>query len=253
MTKKVLTTPVSDADIESLKIGDVFYLSGALITSRDMVHFRHVEEGMDLPYDLAGKAIFHAGPIMVPDDKSRSGFRVVSIGPTTSMRMEKYEREFLRKTGVKIVVGKGGIGPETAAGCQESKAVHCVFPGGCAVLAAECVEEVEERHWPELGQPRVHVGHARQGVRSAHRLDRRPWWQSLREEQGRVQQAQGADRRGDLQQGELPPLMTAVAGPGPTGPFPRKRKLKKPQKQKGPADRCGPQGLLPLCSVAGLP
>ena len=150
MTKKVLTTPVSDADIESLKIGDVFYLSGALITSRDMVHFRHVEEGMDLPYDLAGKAIFHAGPIMVPDDKSRSGFRVVSIGPTTSMRMEKYEREFLRKTGVKIVVGKGGMGPETAAGCQESKAVHCVFPGGCAVLAAECVEEVEERHWPEL-------------------------------------------------------------------------------------------------------
>ena len=93
MTKKVLTTPVSDADIESLKIGDVFYLSGALITSRDMVHFRHVEEGMDLPYDLAGKAIFHAGPIMVPDDKSRSGFRVVSIGPTTSMRMEKYEIE----------------------------------------------------------------------------------------------------------------------------------------------------------------
>ena len=80
---------------------------------------------------------------MVPDDKSRSGFRVVSIGPTTSMRMEKYEREFLRKTGVKIVVGKGGMGPETAAGCQESKAVHCVFPGGCAVLAAECVGQPE--------------------------------------------------------------------------------------------------------------
>ena len=95
MTKKILTTPVSDADIESLHIGDVFYLTGALITSRDMVHFRHVEEGMDLPVDLAGKAIFHAGPIMVPDDKNRSGFRVVSIGPTTSMRMEKYEREFL--------------------------------------------------------------------------------------------------------------------------------------------------------------
>ena len=86
---------MSDADIESLHIGDVFYLTGALITSRDMVHFRHVEEGMDLPVDLAGKAIFHAGPIMVPDDKNRSGFRVVSIGPTTSMRMEKYEREFL--------------------------------------------------------------------------------------------------------------------------------------------------------------
>ncbi len=153
MTKKILTTPVSDADIETLHAGDVFYLSGYLITSRDMVHFRHVEEGMDLPYDLRGKAIFHAGPIMVPDDKNRSGFKVVSIGPTTSMRMEKYEKEFLASTGVKIVVGKGGMGEKTTEGCVESKAVHCVFPGGCAVVAAECVEEVEERHWPELGQP----------------------------------------------------------------------------------------------------
>ena len=152
-TKKVLTTPVSDADIEQLKIGDIFYLSGYLITSRDMVHFRHIEEGMDLPVDLKGKAIFPAGPIMVPDDKNRSGFKVVSIGPTTSMRMEKYEKEFLASTGVKIVVGKGGMGQKTTEGCMESKAVHCVFPGGCAVLAAECVEEVEERHWPDLGQP----------------------------------------------------------------------------------------------------
>ena len=67
--------------------------------------------------------------------------------------MEKYEKEFLASTGVKIVVGKGGMGQKTTEGCMESKAVHCVFPGGCAVLAAECVEEVEERHWPELGQP----------------------------------------------------------------------------------------------------
>lgn len=252
MTKKVLTTPVSDADIESLKIGDVFYLSGALITSRDMVHFRHVEEGMDLPYDLAGKAIFHAGPIMVPDDKSRSGFRVVSIGPTTSMRMEKYEREFLRKTGVKIVVGKGGMGPETAAGCQESKAVHCVFPGGCAVLARRMRRGGRGAPLARTRPARVHVGHARQGVRSAHRLDRRPWWQSLREEQGRVQQAQGADRRGDLQQGELPPLMTAVAGPVRPGRSSEKEAEEAPE-AKGPADRCGPQGLFPLCSVAGLP
>ena len=153
MTKKVLTTPVSDADIESLKIGDVFYLSGALITSRDMVHFRHVEEGMDLPYDLAGKAIFHAGPIMVPDDKSRSGFRVVSIGPTTSMRMEKYEREFLRKTGVKIVVGKGGMGPNTEYACKSFKAIHCVFPAGCAVVAAAEVQRIAAHHWDELGMP----------------------------------------------------------------------------------------------------
>ena len=153
MTKKVLTTPVSDADIESLKIGDVFYLSGALITSRDMVHFRHVEEGMDLPYDLAGKAIFHAGPIMVPDDKSRSGFRGVSIGPTTSMRMEKFEYEFVQKSGVRVIVGKGGMGPNTERACKEFGAIHCVFPAGNAVVAATEVEEIVEAQWRGLGMP----------------------------------------------------------------------------------------------------
>ena len=45
------------------------------------------------------------------------------------------------------------MGPNTTAGCKETKALHCVFPGGCAVVAAECVEEVEDCQWPELGMP----------------------------------------------------------------------------------------------------
>ena len=69
------------------------------------------------------------------------------------MRMEKFEREFIRDTGVKIIVGKGGMGPNTEAGCRDHKALHCVWPGGCAVLAASKVEEVEEHHWEELGMP----------------------------------------------------------------------------------------------------
>jgi L(+)-tartrate dehydratase beta subunit len=45
------------------------------------------------------------------------------------------------------------MGPETAAGCQENKAVHAIFPGGCAVLAATQVEEIEGYEWPDLGMP----------------------------------------------------------------------------------------------------
>ena len=78
---------------------------------------------------------------------------MVSIGPTTSMRMEKFEREFIRKTGVKLIVGKGGMGPETEAGCREYQAVHAIFPGGCAVLAATQVEEIESAEWQDLGMP----------------------------------------------------------------------------------------------------
>ena len=168
MKTHYLTTPIKDEDLEGIKIGDIVYLNGYLITSRDDVHMRLVKQHRALPVDLAGKAIFHAGPIMVScGSESGSGYKVVSIGPTTSMRMEKFEREFIRDTGVKLIVGKGGMGPNTEAGCRDHKALHCVWPGGCAVLAASKVEEVEAHYWGK----------------------------SLRAEQEGLQRAQAADRR----------------------------------------------------------
>jgi L(+)-tartrate dehydratase beta subunit len=149
--KKVLQTPIKDEDLEDLRVGDVVYLTGHLVTCRDVAHRRLIELKMDLPVDLKGGAILHAGPIV--RKKSEGKFEMVSIGPTTSMRMEKFEREFIKQTGVKLIVGKGGMGPETAAGCQENKAVHAIFPGGCAVLAATQVEEIEGAEWQDLGMP----------------------------------------------------------------------------------------------------
>ena len=153
MSKKILTTPIKDEDLADIKVGDVIYLNGYLITARDCAHTRLVKLGRQLPVDLKGKAIFHAGPIMVPRKNEPGRFDVVSIGPTTSMRMEKFQKEFLEQTGVKVIIGKGGMGPKTTEGCKETKALHCVFPGGCAVVAACCVEEVEDVQWQELGMP----------------------------------------------------------------------------------------------------
>ncbi len=149
--KKILTTPIKDEDLLDLKVGDVVYLTGRLVTCRDVAHRRLIEQGRELPVNLEGGAIFHAGPIV--RKKGENDFEMVSIGPTTSMRMEKFEREFIKKTGVKLIVGKGGMGPETAAGCQENIAVHAIFPGGCAVLAATLVEEIEGAEWQDLGMP----------------------------------------------------------------------------------------------------
>ncbi|HDR9045523.1 TPA: L(+)-tartrate dehydratase subunit beta [Burkholderia vietnamiensis] len=149
--KKVLTTPIKDQDLEGLNVGDVVYLTGRLVTCRDVAHRRLIEQKRQLPVDLQGGAIFHAGPIV--RKKEDGSFEMVSIGPTTSMRMEKFEREFIEQTGVKLIVGKGGMGPETAAGCMEHKAVHAIFPGGCAVLAATLVEEIEAAEWQDLGMP----------------------------------------------------------------------------------------------------
>ena len=137
--------------VQQLNVGDVVYLTGTLVTCRDVAHRRLIEQGRELPVNLEGGAIFHAGPIVRRKDDG--SFEMVSIGPTTSMRMEKFEREFIKQTGVKLIVGKGGMGPETAAGCQENKAVHAIFPGGCAVLAATQVEEIEGAEWQDLGMP----------------------------------------------------------------------------------------------------
>lgn len=149
--KKILTTPIKDEDLENLNVGDVVYLTGHLVTCRDVAHRRLIEQKRELPVDLKGGAIFHAGPIVRKQEDGK--FEMVSIGPTTSMRMEKFEREFIKQTGVKLIVGKGGMGPETTAGCQEGKAVHAIFPGGCAVLAATKVEEIERAEWQDLGMP----------------------------------------------------------------------------------------------------
>jgi L(+)-tartrate dehydratase beta subunit len=149
--KKVLTTPISDEDLASLKVGDIVYLTGRLVTCRDVAHRRLIELKQQLPVDIRGGAIFHAGPIV--REKDDGSFEMVSIGPTTSMRMEKFERQFIAETGVKMIIGKGGMGADTAAGCVENKAVHAVFPGGCAVVAATKVEAIEAAEWRDLGMP----------------------------------------------------------------------------------------------------
>ena len=149
--KVVLTTPIKDEDLEALNVGDVVYLTGILVTCRDVAHRRLVELGREIPVDLKGGAIFHAGPIV--RRKEDGSHEMVSIGPTTSMRMEKFEKDFIKQTGVKLVVGKGGMGAETQEGCIENKAVHAIFPGGCAVLAATKVEEIEGVEWTDLGMP----------------------------------------------------------------------------------------------------
>ena len=98
-------TPVSDEDIKKVHAGDVIYLTGDIVTGRDDVHHRVVIGGKEPPVDLKGKAIFHAGPIMkkISSDGEPDKYKVISVGPTTSMRMEKAQAEFIEKTGIKNI------------------------------------------------------------------------------------------------------------------------------------------------------
>ena len=149
--KKILETPVKAEDLEGIKAGDIIYLNGHIVTCRDVAHRRLVEEKRPLPVDIRSGAIYHAGPIIRPLGNDK--FEMVSIGATTSMRMEKFEYEFVRQTGVRIIVGKGGMGESTRKACMEFKALHVVYPAGCAVCAATQVEEIEQAEWRDLGMP----------------------------------------------------------------------------------------------------
>lgn len=142
-----LKTPIRDEYLLDVRIGDIVYVTGTIATARDAVHMRVVREGVPLPISIKGLAVFHAGPVM---RQTREGkWEVVSIGPTTSARMEPLEAEFIEKTGVKVIIGKGFMGSKTAEACKKFRSIVTMFPGGCGALGAECVKEVKGVYWLE--------------------------------------------------------------------------------------------------------
>ena len=151
MAKKILKTPIRPEDLADIHVGDVIYLTGKLTTCRDVAHRRVIEEKRPLPVDVRDGAILHAGPIIRPLGEDK--YEMVTVGPTTSMRMEKFEEEFIKETGVRLIIGKGGMGEGTKRGCRDHKAIHCVFPASCAVVATTCVEEILDAQWKDLGMP----------------------------------------------------------------------------------------------------
>ncbi|HEV8614153.1 MAG TPA: fumarate hydratase C-terminal domain-containing protein, partial [Methylomirabilota bacterium] len=59
-----LTTPVSEADLARLKLGDVVYLDGVLYTAREGVYRKVVEQGAPLPSSVTAltNVNFHCSP-----------------------------------------------------------------------------------------------------------------------------------------------------------------------------------------------
>jgi fumarate hydratase subunit beta len=147
------TLPVSEADVRKLKVNDVVYVSGVMVTARDQAHRRALEwakKGQTLPVNLEGAAVFHCGPVM---QKQGDGWVAVAAGPTTSTRMDRYEAQFVEAFKPRIVVGKGGMGKRTSDAMAKFGAVYCAFTGGAAVLAAKAIKRVSGVEWLDLGMP----------------------------------------------------------------------------------------------------
>jgi len=153
MTTYYLKTPISEEEIRKLKVGDIVYVSGIMVTARDAAHRRilsYIKEGKPLPIDLKGGVIYHCGPVVKKTDDT---WEVIAAGPTTSARMELYEAEVIKNLGVRIIVGKGGMGAKTAEACKNYGAVYAVFTGGAGALAANAIKKVKGVEWLDLGIP----------------------------------------------------------------------------------------------------
>jgi len=148
-----LKTPISEEDVRKLNVNDTIYITGTMVTARDQAHRRALElvkKGEKIPVDLKGLAVFHCGPIVKKDGDK---WVAVAAGPTTSTRMDIFEDEFIKTFGVRVVVGKGGMGKRTTDAMQKYGAVYGAFTGGAAVLAARAIKNIKAVEWYDLGVP----------------------------------------------------------------------------------------------------
>ena len=144
----VLEAPISEAQIRALKVGDVVLINGDMYTGRDNVHAYLMKNPP--PVDLNGQVLYHCGPVMM---KQGEKWIVKAAGPTTSIREEPYQAHVINKYGVRVVIGKGGMGKKTLDALQSHGAVYLNAIGGAAQFYARSIKEVKGQYLPEFGVP----------------------------------------------------------------------------------------------------
>lgn len=144
----VLTTPISEKQIRSLKVGDVVLINGMIYTGRDAMHSYLVSN--ESPVDLNGQVIYHCGPVAL---QKGGKWKINAAGPTTSSREEPYQADVIKKFGLRAVIGKGGMGAKTLAALKEFGAVYLNAIGGAAQYYSECIEDVVGVDKLEFGIP----------------------------------------------------------------------------------------------------
>ena len=148
---RTLESPLSEDTVRSLKLGEIVYINGPVITGRDEMHSRAIEKvknGEDVPEEIIGSVLYHCGPIMTEIDGKKA---VVAAGPTTSARMNSLESEMISRFHIRAIIGKGGMSPEVGKTMAKEGCVYLAATGGVAVTLAEGLHAVDGVEWEDLG------------------------------------------------------------------------------------------------------
>jgi L(+)-tartrate dehydratase beta subunit len=147
MAHYAFTTPVTEAQVRALVVDDTVTLDGTLYGLRDATQIAMFDRGRAIRFDLAGHAVIHTAPNVgkvAPSATNPAGYAPLTVGTTTSMRMERFTRPLMSQCGVRIVIGKGGLGAESLAAFRELGGVYLAIVGGAAALETTWVEAIED-------------------------------------------------------------------------------------------------------------
>ena len=139
-----LVYPFAEKSIRALRAGDAVSITGRIYTGRDKFH-KFFADGGKLPVDFKDGALYHCGPVVVREDARRETggvWRVMAAGPTTSVRENPYEPDFIAKSGVRIIIGKGGMDAKTLAAMKQHGCVYVQAVGGGGAIYADAVKKV---------------------------------------------------------------------------------------------------------------
>jgi len=146
--EKHIRTPLTEEIIQTLKAGDLLYITGVIYTARDMAHKRMYDtilKGETLPFDLNNNIIYYMGP-----SPKRNSRIIGSAGPTTSSRMDKFTPRML-ELGLKGMIGKGKRDKTVIDSLIKNKAIYFAAVGGAGALLSKRIIKSENIAYEDLG------------------------------------------------------------------------------------------------------
>lgn len=148
MAEHRLQTPLTEADVRRLRVGDSVLLDGIVFGVRDANLMRVFDTKTQPPVDWRGAAMLHTAPNVKKVGPGQ--YEPVSVGTTTSMRMDRFTEGLLRDYGVKAILGKGGLSARSAELMAKYGACYLSVTGGAAAMETLQVEKIEKVFWEDL-------------------------------------------------------------------------------------------------------
>ena len=146
-----LHTPITEEQIRSLELDDIVYVSGDAYCMLYADHYTLImdmlDRGEEIPMDLKDSVIYNTGVIW--RRTLEGGYDMRALGATTSSKFNAQTPSFIAKTGIRAIIGKGGMDKACLEAMKEYGCAYLAICGGCSAVYTPAAKIVDD-YWPEL-------------------------------------------------------------------------------------------------------